>query len=70
MALLRRRSAMRRIGVSYEAVEVSPSVLPFLMQLGLAVRLPSAPTLERAVSEPIGVPLEMRSIGGVEHTGA
>ena len=42
-ALLRRKSATRRIGVSYEAVEASPSVLPLLRQLGLAVRLPSTP---------------------------
>jgi predicted DNA-binding WGR domain protein len=36
-ALLRRRSATRTIGVSCEAVEASPSVLPILAQLGLAV---------------------------------
>lgn len=41
-ALLRRKSATRRIGVSYEAVEASPSALPLLRQLGLAVSLPSA----------------------------
>ncbi|HUN39488.1 MAG TPA: hypothetical protein VMU81_04285, partial [Acetobacteraceae bacterium] len=41
-ALLRRKSATRRIGVSYEAVEASPPVLPLLRQLGLAVSLPSA----------------------------
>jgi predicted DNA-binding WGR domain protein len=40
-ALLRRRSATRRIGVSYEVVEASPTVLPQLTQLGVAVRLPS-----------------------------
>jgi predicted DNA-binding WGR domain protein len=45
-ALLRRRSAMHRIGVSYEAVQASPSVLPVLAQLGLAIRLPPAPELE------------------------
>jgi predicted DNA-binding WGR domain protein len=42
-ALLRRRSATRRIGVSYEAVEASPSVLPILAQLGLDIRLAPAP---------------------------
>ena len=44
-ALLRRRSATRRIGVSYEAVEASSSVLPLLVQLGLASRVLSAPQL-------------------------
>jgi hypothetical protein len=33
--LLRRRTATRRIGAGYEAVEASPSVLPLLMQLGV-----------------------------------
>ena len=42
-ALLRRRSAVRRIGVKYEAVEASPSVLLLLSQLGLAMRAPLAP---------------------------
>ena len=51
-ALLRRRSATRRIGVSYEAVEASPSVLPLLAQLGLAVRVPSAPGHAATASEP------------------
>jgi predicted DNA-binding WGR domain protein len=37
-ALLRCRSATQRIGVSYEAVEASPSVLPLLMQLGVTCR--------------------------------
>ncbi len=69
-ALLRRRSATRRIGVSYEAVEASPSVLPLLTQLGLAVRLPSAPELGRVVSEPVAAALQVRSIGGVEHADA
>jgi hypothetical protein len=41
-ALLRRRSPTRRIGVSYEAVQASPSVLPVLAQLGLAIRPPPA----------------------------
>ena len=68
-ALLRRRSATRRIGVSYEAVEASPSVLPLLAQLGLAVRLPSAPELGRAASEPVAAAPQMLSIGGVEHAG-
>ena len=40
-ALLRRRSATRRIGVSYEAVQASPSVIPLLAQLGVAIRPPS-----------------------------
>jgi predicted DNA-binding WGR domain protein len=44
-ALLRRRSATSRIGVSYEAVEASSSVLPLLVQLGLTSRAPSAPEL-------------------------
>lgn len=35
-ALLWRRSATRRIGVSYEAVQASPSVRPLLAQLGVA----------------------------------
>ena len=43
-ALLRRRSATRRIGVSYEAVEASPSVLPILAQRGLEIRV--SPALE------------------------
>ena len=42
-ALLRHRSPTRRIGVSYEAVQASPSVLPVLAQLGLAIRPPPAP---------------------------
>jgi hypothetical protein len=42
-ALLRRRSATRWIGVSSEAVRASPSVLPVLAQLGLAIRPPPAP---------------------------
>ena len=58
------------IGVSYEAVEASPSVLPLLTQLGLAVRLPSAPELGRAASEPVAAAPEVRSIGGVERAGA
>ncbi len=69
-ALGRRRSATRRIGVSYEAVEASPSALPLLRQLGLAVRLPSAPALKRrAASESIDASLEVRSIGGVDRFG-
>jgi hypothetical protein len=55
-ALLRRRSATRRIGVSYEAGEASTSVLPILAQLGLASRVPSVP--------------EVLPIVGVEHAGA
>ena len=51
--LLRRRSATRRIGVNYEAVKASPSVLLLLRQLGLAVRLPSAQEVGRAASEPV-----------------
>jgi hypothetical protein len=69
-ALLRRRSATRRIGVSYEAVEVSPSVLPLLTQLGLAVRLRSALELGRAGSEPVAATPQVPSIGGVEHSEA
>jgi len=52
-ALLRRRSATRRIGVSYEAVEVSPSILPMLVQLGVSVRLSSAPTRRTAAPAPM-----------------
>ena len=62
-ALLRPRSVTRRFGVSYEAVEASPSVLPLLRQLGLAVCLPSAPTFEKQASEPVDEPSEMLSIG-------
>jgi hypothetical protein len=51
-ALLRRRSATRRIGVSYEAMEASPSVLPLLAQLGLAIRVPPAPFGARADKTP------------------
>ena len=47
-ALLRRRSATRRIGVSYEAVQASPSVLPLLAQLGVAVGAPSEVTASGA----------------------
>jgi predicted DNA-binding WGR domain protein len=68
-ALLRRRSATRRIGVSYEAVEASPSVLPLLMQLGLAVRLPSALELGREAQEPVAAVPRVLPIGGVEHAG-
>ena len=68
-ALLRRRSATRRVGVSYEAVEASPSVLPLLAQLGLAVRGPPAPELGRAASEQVAAAPQMLSIGGVEHAG-
>ena len=53
-ALLRCGSATRRIGVSYEVVEASPSVLALLTQLGLAVRLPPAPKSGRGASEPLG----------------
>jgi len=69
-ALLRRRSATRRIGVSYEAVEASPSLLPLLTQLGLAVRLPSARELGGAASEPVAAVPQVLSIGGVERAGA
>lgn len=41
-ALLRRRSALGRIGVKYEAVAASPSALLLLSQLGLAMRVPLA----------------------------
>jgi predicted DNA-binding WGR domain protein len=44
-ALLRRRSATRRIGVSYVAVEASPLAFPLLAQLGLTIRVPPAPEL-------------------------
>ena len=53
-ALLRCGSATRRIGVSYEVVAASPSVLALLTQLGLAVRLPPAPKSGRGASEPLG----------------
>ena len=69
-ALLRRKSATRRIGVSYQAVEASPSVHPLLMQLGLAVRLRSAPALGNTASEPVAAAPQVRSIDGVEHAGA
>ena len=42
-ALLRRRTAVRRIGVKYEAVAASPSARLLLSQLGLAMRMPPAP---------------------------
>ena len=67
-ALLRRRSATRRIGVSYEAVEASPSVLPLLRQLGLAVSLPSAQEVGRAASEPVAaVSLVIPTDGGEQN---
>lgn len=66
-ALLRRRSATRRIGVRYEAVEASPSVLPLLAQLGLAVRAPSAPELGNSASELVAAAFGLHSIGRVEH---
>ena len=68
-ALLRRRSATRRIGVRYEAVEASPSVLPLLAQLGLDVRLPSAPELGNTASELVAAAFGVRSMGRVAHAG-
>ena len=68
-ALLRRRSATRRIGVSYEAVEASPSVLPLLRQLGLAVSLPSAQEVGRAASEPVAAVSLVIPTGGGEQNG-
>jgi hypothetical protein len=38
-ALQRRKSAIRRIGVGYEAVEASFAVLPLLEQVGLPIRV-------------------------------
>jgi hypothetical protein len=57
------------MGVSYEAVEASPSVLPLLRQLGLAVRLPSKPELGREVSEVVAELPQVLPIGGVGHVG-
>jgi len=69
-ALLRRRSATRRIGVSYEAVEASPSVHPILAQLGLAVPPTVSVGAGRAASESVAAAPELLPIGGVEHAGA
>jgi len=68
-ALLRRKSATRRIGVSYEAVEASPSVLPLLRQLGLAVSLPSAEEVRRAAPEPVAAVSLVIPTGGGEQSG-
>ena len=69
-ALLRRRSAVRRIGVEYEAVEASPSALLLLSQLGLAMRVPPAPDPSERPQNRSPELREVFSIGGVEHAGA